>query len=168
MEAVEITMSLFRAMNDDEKRATILALGEEVEETGLIDKLFGKSKAADGPAPPAKAATKVAPKRGVSPVKKKPYWIRAATGFDASQKGVMKIEGEWLSEPNLIEGSAGGEYAVVGFRWPEKSYHLLRVVRDETALLAGGPDGVLEVTDGQEILKGSFKEVMESLQEHLG
>lgn len=168
MEAVEITMSLFRAMDDDEKRATILALGEEVEETGLIDKLFGKSKAADGPAQPAKAATRVAPKRGVSPVKKKPYWIRTATGFDASQKGVMKIEGEWLSEPNLIEGSTGGEYAVVGFRWPEKSYHLLRVVRDETALLAGGPDGVLEVTDGQEILKGSFKEVIESLQEHLG
>jgi hypothetical protein len=168
MEAVEITMSLFRAMDDDEKRATILALGEEVEETGLIDKLFGKSKAADGPAPPAKAATKVAPKRGVSPVKKKPYWIRTATGFDASQKGVMKIEGEWLSEPNLIEGSTGGEYAVVGFRWPEKSYHLLRAKPGFLAPLKGGPDGELGVKNAEHILEGSFKEVMESLQEHLG
>jgi hypothetical protein len=31
MEAVEITMSLFRAMNDEEKRATILALGEKIK-----------------------------------------------------------------------------------------------------------------------------------------
>lgn len=157
MEAVEITMSLFRAMDDEEKRATILALGEEVEETGLVERLFGKSK----------AATKVPPKRRAGQIKKKPYWLRHVTGFDGSQKGVMQIEGEWLSGPDL-SGLSQSELVILGFRWPEKSYHLLRVVRDETALVAGGPDGTLEVKDGMEIHEGGFREVMESLWKHLG
>jgi hypothetical protein len=158
MEAVEITMSLFRAMNDEEKRATILALGEEVEETGLVERLFGKTNQAAG-----KVNRKGSRKRG----SRLPYWVRLATGIDPSQKGVMQIEGQWLSGTDLGDREEG-DLIVIGFRWPEKIYHLLRVVRDETAIITGGPDGKLEVTEAAPIASGGFGDVMEQLREHLG
>jgi hypothetical protein len=157
-EATVMVLKLFRAMDDGEKRETILALGEEIESTGLVNRLVPEREEGARSAPRRRASGKKA---------KKPYWLRHAIGFDGSQKGVMQIEGEWLSEPDL-SGFSQGEYVILGFRWPKKTYHLLRVVRDETALVSGGPDGTLEVKDGMELHEGGFNQVMESLQEHLG
>lgn len=134
MEAVDMTLKLFRAMDDEEKRATILALGEEIEDTRLVEKLTGGTK----PKPKKKGAPRATGGR--------PYWLRHVSSVDDAADGVMALEGTWLSL-DAVSALNEGELIVLGIKWPKKKYALLRKKKSAVERIEGGPDGSVEVKD---------------------
>ena len=108
MEAVNIVMRLFKAMDEDEKKEVVLQIGNELDGSGLADKWeAGKST--------------------TSPKKKrrgsyKPYWMKRVDGVDKSKRGMDQLAGGWVSQkeiPELDDGrvvllgiKGGGSYCV--------------------------------------------------------
>jgi hypothetical protein len=160
-EATMMVLKLFRAMDDHEKKETILALGEEIESTGLVNRLV--------PERVREREVSLAPRRRASGKKgKRPYWVRRVTGLDKSQKGAMQLEGEWLDGADFT-GHEPGDLVVVGFRWPKRTYYLLEVRpgHGRSAVL-GEPDVELAVQDVEVVERGSFKNIMLALEVRFG
>ena len=157
-ESTRIFLKLFRAMNEREKKAAILALGDEIENTGLMDKLLPKKMTKKGSKPKKKPVTGM---RG------RPFWVRHVKGLDKTKTGVMQLEGGWLTGTDL-SGLDRGELVVLGFRWPEKKYYLLKVAsyKGATLELEGGPDGSVTVTGAESAWAGSFKDVIKAIGTH--
>jgi len=108
MEAVNIVMRLFKAMDEAEKKEVVLQIGNELDGSGLADKWEAKTSA------PKKK------RRGSF----KPYWMKRVDGVDKSKRGMDQLAGGWVSQKEIAElkdgqvvllGIKGG---VVGFLTP--------------------------------------------------
>lgn len=106
--SVEVVMKLFRAMSAEEKRETVLEIGNVCETEGLAAMWTTPSGAS------ATSGAKGGKRRGRSA----PYWIRRVDGIDASAKGMDKLRGAWAKEGEFEEG----EVYLVGLRGDEKKY----------------------------------------------
>lgn len=157
-EAAKIVLNLFRAMDDEEKTATILALGKEIEDTGLVSRLVPE-RASEGASP--------TPKRRGSSKPKRPWWARRVTGIDKSKKGVMQMEGEWLDSLDFSHLD-NGQIVVVGIRWPEKKYFVCEVSSGMNDVLYAAPGLDLEVRGVAVNGSGDFKAAMKALESHFG
>lgn len=107
MEAVNIVMRLFKAMDDDEKKEVVLQIGTDIADTGLTHK-WGETKTS---APPKKK------RRGSY----RPYWMKRVDSADKSKRGMDQLAGGWVSEKELPDlkngqvvllGIKGGDYCV--------------------------------------------------------
>ena len=111
-DAVNVVMKLFKVMSDDEKRDTVLEMGEILEQEGLASK-WGEAETK----PRIKAGAK-AKRRGSS----RPYWIKRIDKVDPSAKGMDKLSGAWAKEDEFEEG----KYYLIGTRSDPKTYHIGR------------------------------------------
>lgn len=105
MEAVNIVMRLFKAMDEAEKKEVVLQIGNELDGSGLADKWEAKTSA------PKKK------RRGSF----KPYWMKRVDGVDKSKRGMDQLAGGWVSQKEIAElddgtpvllGIKGGDYCV--------------------------------------------------------
>ena len=108
---VKTIESMFRAMSDAERLATVAMITEVCKELGHALPESSTS--------PKKSGWKRKP-RGVS---SKTYWMRTAKAIDMSKKGMFQIEGEWIN--NLAKDTEMGEIVVLGVKCDEKEYHLV-------------------------------------------
>ena len=106
--SVEIVMKLFRVMSDEEKRETVLEIGNVCETEGLAAKWSTPSRAS------ATSGAKGGKRRGRSA----PYWIKRVDGIDPSAKGMDKLRGTWVREGEFEDGKV----YLVGLRGDEKKY----------------------------------------------
>jgi len=152
-EAVAIVMRLFRAMNEDEQKATILALGNEVERTGLVE-VPEKARSGGGKARGGKKG-------------KRPYWAKTVEKIDTSKKAAAQLVGEWTDIEKIPE-MGDGTVVMLGTRYPARMYTVLVVRRGAVSGVdIGGSDGVVNV-EGVAVLKtGSFKDCMTKVNEVL-
>jgi hypothetical protein len=105
MEAVNIVMRLFKAMDEAEKKEVVLQIGNELDGSGLADKWEAKTSA------PKKK------RRGSY----KPYWMKRVDGVDKRKRGMDQLAGGWVSQKEIAElkdgtvvllGIKGGDYCV--------------------------------------------------------
>ena len=105
MEAVNIVMRLFKAMDEAEKKEVVMQIGNELEGSGLSDKWEAKTSA------PKKK------RRGSF----KSYWMKRVDGVDNSKRGMDQLAGGWVSQKEIADlddgtpvllGIKGGDYCV--------------------------------------------------------
>ena len=108
---VKTIETMFRAMSDAERLATVAMITEVCKELGHT--------LPESSTTPKKSGLKRKP-RGVS---SKTYWMRTAKAIDMSKKGMFQIEGEWVN--NLAKDTEMGELVVLGVKGDEKEYHLV-------------------------------------------
>ena len=87
MEAVNIVMRLFKAMDEDEKKEVVLQIGNELDGSGLADKWEAKTSA------PKKK------RRGSF----KPYWMKRVDAVDKDKRGMDQLAGGWVSQKEIAE-----------------------------------------------------------------
>jgi hypothetical protein len=104
MEAVNIVMRLFKAMDEAEKKEVVLRIGNELDGSGLADKWEAKTSA------PKKK------RRGSF----KPYWIKRVDSVNPSAKGMDKLAGGWADEKEIVEY----QYYLIGVRSDPKKYYI--------------------------------------------
>ena len=116
MSSIDIVVNIYKQMADDEKKELLTRLSEVAIADGTV---------------------KMPTSKGVSRGKrfKKPFWMKAVTGIDATKKGMFRVVGDWVNDLSK-EVKKGGLY-IVGFRNP-KHYVLCQMgvdsikVHDET------------------------------------
>lgn len=86
MDAVGIVMQMFNAMNAEEKKRVIVELGKDDDVKAMQTEVIAET-------PPAKGGGRSG-KRG-----SRPFWIKSATGIDATKKGMFRVEGDWVQDP---------------------------------------------------------------------
>jgi hypothetical protein len=134
MNAVDIVMQMFGAMNVDEKRQVVLSIANDTDMAALMPV-------------PAEATTSAPKRKGKGGFK--PYWMKTATGIDTTKKGMFRVEGDWCNDPNK---ETAGKHVIVGIKDP-KEYILCRVERgSQVAFEASGRtqivDGLAKVSRG--------------------
>jgi len=111
MEAVNIVMRLFKAMDEEEKKEVVLQIGNELDGSGLADKWEAKTSEGWSSVTPKKK------RRGSY----KPYWMKRVDGVDTRKKGMDQLAGGWVSQKEIPElkngqvvllGIKGGDYCV--------------------------------------------------------
>lgn len=137
MEMVEIVLEIFRAMDKEEKRAMVLALGQEIEESGLVDELLDE----DSDSAPAES----------NPLEAGYVWFCHVTGINARYRGFRALRGAWLS-PERWEDLDDGEVVFITVRLPKPSYAVVKRRSHSVASFAGGPDGKIKL-DGAELVQ---------------
>ena len=116
MSSIDIVVNIYKQMADDEKKELLTRLSEVAIADGTV---------------------KMPTSKGVSRGKrfKKPFWMKAVTGIDATKKGMFRVVGDWVNDLGK-EVKKGGLY-IVGFSNP-KHYVLCQMgvdsikVHDET------------------------------------
>ena len=108
--AVEIVMTMFYAMNVEEKKSVVVQIGEDADVRALLKPVEEKAKPKKGSG-----------RRGGG--KSSPYWIKTVTGFDASQKGMMQVEGDWVND--VKKDMEVGQYALIGTRDEARKQYML-------------------------------------------
>ena len=120
MSSIDIVVNIYKQMADDEKKELLMRLSEVAVADGTV-----------------KMPSPTTSSKGVSRGKrfKKPFWMKAVTGIDATKKGMFRVVGDWVNDLGK-EVKKGGLY-IVGFRNP-KHYVLCQMgsesikVQDET------------------------------------
>lgn len=154
MELINTIMTLWSAMDDDEKRLLVLKLGKAAIDDGLVDEevvSFTKDVGKSAPEPK---------RRKIS----KPFWIKRVDGIDNSKKGMFQVEGGWVND--VSTDVCEGGLVIVGTKEP-RHYYLARAIDKERLVVdVGGNDmsinGLSRVTDAN-----SFAGVKAEVQKHL-
>jgi hypothetical protein len=167
MEAVNIVMKLFRAMDESEQKATLLALGDEVEKTGLVE-VPEKAKAA------TKGGSAKKKTRGWGGPGRVPYWVKTVDAIDTSKKGAEQIVGKFIGLDDLPEQIGATGYAVIGTRWPNRLYTVVRKAAGKNTRVyvggSGNEDDQRAAVAGCVIARreaSGFKKTLEALERRL-
>lgn len=149
MNAVDIVMQMFGAMNAAEKKQVVLEIAKDPDMQALV---------------PAPAQT--TPPTGGGGKRKggfKAYWMKTATGIDATKKGMFRVEGDWCNDPMK---ETAGAHVIVGIKDP-KAYVLCVV--DHTSDIKVEAFGKTHVVQGlKEVSRGtSFGDVESALSARL-
>jgi len=126
---IETIMTMYKAMDNDEKMDLTKAIGLQAIEDGLysVDDLpSGAAKTILGS--PIKATlSKPLPAGGGKKKgwkgKSLPYWIKEITNINPAQKGFHAWESEWVNDTKDL---AEGEVVLVGWKFEPKKYYLCK------------------------------------------
>lgn len=136
MNAVEIVMQMFGAMNVEEKKRVIVELGKDEDVRAM--------QASVATTPPQSGGR--SGKRG-----SRPFWIKSATGIDATKKGMFRVEGDWVNDPM---DEKVGSLVIIGAKDP-KMYVLATVTGMNTDKVQVDSLGKTRVIEGvEEITRG--------------
>ena len=136
MNAVEIVMQMFGAMSVDEKRQVIVELGKDADVQAMQTEVAQTPPSGGGRSG----------KRG-----SRPFWIKTATSLDASKKGMFRVNGTWVQDPN---DEKVGTLVIIGAKEP-KHYVLGKVTGDDTDQVTFESLGKTRVVKGvEEIARG--------------
>ena len=122
MEAVNVLMRLYTAMNQAEKQEVILRIGKDAEDSGLFESQTTKGGAA------STSASAGGKKRGGYVTA---YWMKTATRIDPAKKGMFRVDGDWFKNPADVKK---GTLAIVGAKDP-KHYWLCQVTQDDSDVI---------------------------------
>lgn len=129
MSAVEMVVSMYKAMNVEEKTDLMFELSSLAVKDGLVDMSGTKtSKVSSGRKP------KGSGRKGY-----KQTWARTITGHDASMKGATRLLGDWINDV-ASEVPDNGYYVVA---WRASKHYIL--CRND-----GGASSVVE-NDGHKV-----------------
>lgn len=124
MKVVDTVLTIFKGMNEEEKRECITRIGEEAIAIGLIKEAIG----APGTTPTHTPRRKGKPFMG--------YWMKSIEGFDDTKKGAFRLVGNWVKNP--IAEIAEGNLFVIGVKAGGKRYILARRETGKTLSFTAG------------------------------
>tara|TARA_X000000368_G_scaffold7475_1_gene5744 strand:- start:13 stop:531 length:519 start_codon:yes stop_codon:yes gene_type:complete len=139
---IETIMTMYKAMDNDEKMDLTKAIGLQAIEDGLysVDDLpSGAAKTILGS--PIKATlSKPLPAGGGKKKgwkgKSLPYWVKKITNINNAQKGFHAWESEWVNDTTT--DLAFGDVVLVGWKFEPKKYYLCKAINCDGISL---PDG---------------------------
>ena len=122
MQAVNILMTMYRAMNTEEQHEVIRQIGKIAEDQGLWEAKTSASA----------SATPKASRSGGGRKSWSAYWMKTATKIDTTKKGMFRVEGDWLKRPS---DAKVGTLVIVGAKDP-KHYWLCKTTSNASDTLS--------------------------------
>ena len=126
---IETIMTMYKAMDDDEKMDLTKAIGLQAIEDGLysVDDLpSGAAKTILG-SPIEATLSKPLPAGGGKKKswkgKSLPYWVKKITNINNAQKGFHAWESEWVNDTNDLSVN---DVVLVGWKFEPKKYYLCK------------------------------------------